>query len=153
MVQTLGLETLSDEGKTNPMVDLLIAVINQFSQMERAFLIDRINSGLAKSKANGKVLGRRQDSTMEDSDLLKKYGGLVRDLRAKISVRKAALISWGFYRYCSKSKKGDGRICLIFRQWLGCQFEYYLQGSACILCVWICSNCGFQVFFSLVVQS
>lgn len=92
IVQSLGVETLSDSGKANPLVDLLIAVVNQFSAMERAFLIDRITSGLAKAKANGKILGRRQGSTLENSDLLKKYGGLVRDLKAQISVRKAALI-------------------------------------------------------------
>lgn len=92
VIQTLGIETLAENGKPNPMVDLLIAVINQFSQMERAFLIDRITSGLAKAKENGKTLGRPQGTTLEDNELLKKYGGLVRDLKSNISVRKAAKI-------------------------------------------------------------
>jgi DNA invertase Pin-like site-specific DNA recombinase len=52
IVQSLGVETLSDEGKANPLIDLLIAVVNQFSSMERTFLIDRINSGLDRARAN-----------------------------------------------------------------------------------------------------
>ncbi|MBD3344008.1 MAG: hypothetical protein GF401_02985 [Chitinivibrionales bacterium] len=92
VVQSLGVDTLSDEGKANPLVDLLIAVINQFSQMERAFLVDRINSGLERARRNGKQLGRPQGTTLEQGDLLKKYGGLVRDLKVKILVRKAARI-------------------------------------------------------------
>ena len=92
---------------------MLIAVVNQFSAMERAFLIDRINSGLAKAKANGKVLGRPQGTTLENCDLLKKYGGLVRDLKARVSVRKAARIHGISTATVQKVRKAISGIALV----------------------------------------
>lgn len=91
-IQTLGIETLTPDGKTSPMVDLMIAIINQFSQMERQFLIERINSGIARVKAQGKHLGRPFGAVLTGDALMRKYKPVVHDLQQGIPIRKIAAI-------------------------------------------------------------
>ena len=86
-IQTLGIETM-ENGKESPLVGLMIAVINQFSQMERQFLIDRINSGLNKAREKGIRLGRREGAESQIA-FLNRYKSIVPDL-PKLSVRQIA---------------------------------------------------------------
>lgn len=92
VVQNLNIETLDTTGKRNPMVDLMLAIINQFSQMELSFLKTRINSGIAKAKAAGVHCGRKKGSITSEDVLRKKYSKVILDIKAGISIRKAAKI-------------------------------------------------------------
>ncbi len=91
-VQNLNIETLPN-GKRSPMTDLLIAIVNQFSQMERTFLVERINSGIAKARALGVRLGRPPDSIKNPERLLKDYAGVVKDLKLGLALRKVAMLN------------------------------------------------------------
>jgi putative DNA-invertase from lambdoid prophage Rac len=48
---------------TSPAGKMTMQVINAVSEFERDLLIERTNAGLARAKADGKVLGRRQSLT------------------------------------------------------------------------------------------
>lgn len=91
-IQTLGIETLDDNGRESPMGGIMVAIMAQLSQMERQNLIERINSGLARAKANGKRLGRPDGSRESADKVLQKHASLAKDIRAGISVRKVAKI-------------------------------------------------------------
>jgi DNA invertase Pin-like site-specific DNA recombinase len=112
VITTLSIETLDDSGKRSPMVDLMLAIITQFAQMERATLIDRINSGLNEARKNGVRLGRPagNESTKQ---FLARYKGAVSDFKNGISIRKVEKI-YGFshgtsvkIRRAVMAQKGD----------------------------------------------
>ena len=52
----------------------------------------RVRSGLARAKAQGKIIGRPTGSTEENSELLLKYKPVVQDIQSNISIRKIAKI-------------------------------------------------------------
>jgi DNA invertase Pin-like site-specific DNA recombinase len=105
VIQSLNIETLNDDGKSDPLTDLMITVINQFSQMERMFLIDRINSGLQRARKNGKILGRKIGSIESQDEFLSKYKPVIKDLINGISIRKCCKIHSVSLKTVSKIRK------------------------------------------------
>jgi DNA invertase Pin-like site-specific DNA recombinase len=89
-LQNMNIATLDDKGQRNPMVDMLIAVINQFSTLERSNLIFRVNSGIAKAKANGIHCGRLKGTTVSPEKILERYSYVVMVLSEGLSLRKTA---------------------------------------------------------------
>jgi len=108
VVQSLGIETISENGKANPMIDMLIAIINQFSQMERSFLIDRVKSGVNRAKAAGKHCGRPKGAKMPNDKFIEKYRKAFSDLTAGISIRKVARIHQISASTCQRLKMLQG---------------------------------------------
>lgn len=45
-----GVETIQPDGKRNPMIAMLTAILAEFATLERETLIDRTRSGLAPCK-------------------------------------------------------------------------------------------------------
>lgn len=91
-IQTLNIKTLDENGERSAMSNLMIAILSQFSQMERETLITRVKSGLQRAKLLGKTLGRPKGSTREDKEFLSKYKPVANDIERKISIRKIAKI-------------------------------------------------------------
>lgn len=89
VVQNMNLETL-ESGKRNGFIDLMLSTAIHFSSIERQWLVNRIVSGQKNSK---KKIGRPFNSNMEDSQVLKKWSGVVRDLKQGISIRRIALLN------------------------------------------------------------
>lgn len=92
IVQTLNIETLNEKGERTPLVDLMVAIIGQIGQMERYHIIERVKSGMAQAKRNGKHCGRPKGSKMNNENLLQRYSHVVKDLKKQISTRKVAAI-------------------------------------------------------------
>jgi DNA invertase Pin-like site-specific DNA recombinase len=92
VIQNLNMETLDTSGKRNSMVDLMLAIISQFSQMELRFLKERINSGIAKAQANGVHCGRKVGTKVPADAMKKKYSKVILDLKGGVSIRKVAKI-------------------------------------------------------------
>lgn len=92
IIQNLNIETLDSKGKRNPMVDLMLAIISQFSQMELSFLKERINSGISRAKAKGIHCGRKSGSTIPIEEMKRKYSKVILDLKGGVSIRKTARI-------------------------------------------------------------
>jgi DNA invertase Pin-like site-specific DNA recombinase len=80
------------EGKRSPMTDLVIGVLAQFARMERESIVQRVRSGLARAKAQGKIIKRPTVGAEENSELLLKYKPVVHDIQTNISLRKIAKI-------------------------------------------------------------
>jgi DNA invertase Pin-like site-specific DNA recombinase len=91
-IQNIGMETLLSDGKPNFMFKPILLTLVGFAEMERELLRERIKSGLQAAQRNGKKLGRPEGVTETPADILAKYPKIVRELRAGLSVRKAAKV-------------------------------------------------------------
>jgi DNA invertase Pin-like site-specific DNA recombinase len=88
-----GIETLMPSGKRNPAAGIMLALLSEMARAEVETLRERILSGLANAKRNGKTLGRRVGSKVEPAQLLRTHADIVRQLRAGQSVRHTAKIT------------------------------------------------------------
>lgn len=88
-----GIETLLDNGKTNPATAIMLAVLAEMARAEKETLVERINSGLAEARRRGRTLGRPVGSTIDAAAMLEKHADVVKLLRAKHSIRHAAKIT------------------------------------------------------------
>jgi DNA invertase Pin-like site-specific DNA recombinase len=86
----LNLETLMPNGKRNPVTNLIVSVMVEMGAQETERLSERIISGQDEARRNGVHIGRPEGSTLGDRALLDKYPGVVKDLKAGMSIRKVA---------------------------------------------------------------
>lgn len=91
-IETYNLETII-KGKQNPMAQLMITLLAEFSRLEREFLIERTKSGLENAKRQGKTLGRPVGTTMDQESILEQYPSVIRSLKKGLSVREAAKVN------------------------------------------------------------
>ena len=76
-IQNLGLYTLQPDGKINPVASILVTVMAEMGNIERANIQYRLNSGRELYKANGGILGRKEGTRMSKEDIECKYGGVI----------------------------------------------------------------------------
>jgi DNA invertase Pin-like site-specific DNA recombinase len=91
--QNYNLETLTPQGKRNPVAAILFTLLAEFSRLEKETLIERIHSGLEQARRNGKTLGRPHGTTKDDTALLKQYSAVVRLLKQHFSLRQTAKLA------------------------------------------------------------
>lgn len=91
--QNYNLETLTPDGKRNPIASLLFTLLAEFSRLERETLVERINSGLAEARRKGKTLGRPPGTTKDKAQFLKENAPVVRLLKQYFSYRQVAKIA------------------------------------------------------------
>ena len=87
------LETLTPQGKRNPVASLLFTLLAEFSRLEKETLIERIHSGLDNARRKGKTLGRPHGTTKTNDALLKEYAPVVRSLKQNFSLRQTAKLA------------------------------------------------------------
>ncbi len=68
----------------------MFTLLAEFARPERETLRERILSGMEEARRQGKRIGRPDGAVEEKATFLKKYGPVVRNLRAGLSVRKTA---------------------------------------------------------------
>jgi DNA invertase Pin-like site-specific DNA recombinase len=88
-VDNLGLESLIN-GKENPTFKLIVSVLANISEMERASLRERQLEGIAQAKMRGVYKGREKGTTEDKEVVLQKYKEVVRFLKMKKSLRDVA---------------------------------------------------------------
>ena len=87
-----GVETLLPNGKRNPGAGIMLALLAEIARNESETLRDRIKSGLALARQRGVVLGRRKGTTLSRAQFLQKHKDIVRQLKARQSLRNTAKI-------------------------------------------------------------
>ncbi|CAN5563211.1 hypothetical protein BH09BAC4_BH09BAC4_27640 [soil metagenome] len=75
-------------GKRNPVTNMILAVMVEMGAQETERLSERIISGQEEARKNGVHTGRPEGSTINTKQLLEKYPGIVKDLKAGLSIRK-----------------------------------------------------------------
>lgn len=89
-IQNLGIYSLLDDGRVNPIASILITVLAEMSNIERSNIQYRLNSGRAQYIANGGKLGRKV-GYRKDTELLRdEYKNAIALLRKGYSVRAVA---------------------------------------------------------------
>ncbi|MBR5654262.1 MAG: recombinase family protein [Prevotella sp.] len=86
-IQNYGIETLTDEGKVNPMSQFLITILAEVARMERKTIRERVESGYMNFRANGGKVGRKQGYKKSDEAMREQYAEEIRLLRKGISLR------------------------------------------------------------------
>lgn len=90
-IQNLGLYTLQADGKVSPIVSIIITVMAEMGNIERANIQYRLNSGRQQYIAKGGKLGRKVGYRKDKERMQKEYAGVVRLLRkGKYSLREIA---------------------------------------------------------------
>lgn len=84
----LGVESLDDDGRPTFITNLIIGIYSELAQYEREQLSDRIKSGLAHARKNGKVIGRVKGTVETPQEILTKYKPVVRALKDGLSLRQ-----------------------------------------------------------------
>ena len=87
------IETLLSNSKRNPAASIMFSLLAEMARNERETLVERINSGLAKARREGKTLGRPKGSFLKTAEFLAKHRDVVKQLRAGQSIRNAATLT------------------------------------------------------------
>ena len=89
-IQNLGIYSLLDDGRVNPIASILITVLAEMSNIERSNIQYRLNSGRAQYIANGGKLGRKVGYRKDSEQLRDDYKNAIALLRKGYSVRAVA---------------------------------------------------------------
>jgi len=89
VLQLGGTDLTSTTGK------LLLTMLSAISEMEREFIIERTQAGLARARAEGKILGRKSKTTSEQKSEIRQRlsaGESVSSLARAYNVSRASII-------------------------------------------------------------
>ena len=81
-----GLETLLPDGTPNPIAQLVLGILAQFSSMERSLIRSRMESGYNMYRANGGQVGRKKGYRKTDQQMKEEYAEELRLLRKGYSL-------------------------------------------------------------------
>jgi DNA invertase Pin-like site-specific DNA recombinase len=102
------IETLLPDGKRNPAASIMFSLLAEMARNERETLVDRINSGLAKARREGKALGRPRGSALTQANFLANHRDVARQLRGGQSIRNTAKITGKGVSTVQRVKKAMG---------------------------------------------
>ena len=93
-VMDIDLSTLDGEGRENPVAKMVLTVLTLGAEMERKFILGRLNSGRELAKKKGIRMGRPKGSSLSDEALAAKYPEVVKHLKkGKNSIREIAKLT------------------------------------------------------------
>ena len=87
-IQNLGIYSLQPNGEVNPIASILITVLAEMGNIERANIQYRLNSGRAQYVRNGGKLGRKTGTIKSDDRKREEY-----KLKRGYSIRNTAKIT------------------------------------------------------------
>lgn len=90
--QQLGVESLDADGKETLISRLIIAIYAEFAQAEREQLSERIKSGLAHARSQGRTPGRKLGSVESPEQIVEKYKPVVKALNQGLSLRQTQAV-------------------------------------------------------------
>lgn len=105
-IQNYNIETLTAEGKVNPMSQFLITILAEVARMERKTIRERVASGYANYRNNGGKVGRKQGYRKSSEAMREEYSEVFKLLKKGISLRnisKITNVSVNTIRKCKES--------------------------------------------------
>lgn len=108
-VLNYNIETLNEDGTVNPMAQMMVTMLAEFSRTERVAIQQRLSSGYRKHIDNGGRVGRLKGVKMNSSQLLEKHKDIVKYLKKDRSIREiAAIVSKSTRTVLKVKKASDG---------------------------------------------
>ena len=86
-IQNYNIETLTEDGKINPMSQFLITILAEVARMERKTIRERVESGYHNFRANGGKVGRKAGYRKSDEEMKEQYAEEIRLLKKGYSLR------------------------------------------------------------------
>lgn len=92
-VYNLKVETLLENGKRNPVSQILFSIISEFNRAERDCISERVSSGILNYKKKHGTWGRRVNSCKATSAFLKENSKVVKLLNQGYTIRHIATLA------------------------------------------------------------
>ena len=92
-IQNYNIETLTEDGKVNPMSQFLITILAEVARMERKTIRERVESGYNNFRANGGKVGRKEGYRKSDEEMREQYAEEMRLLKKGYSLRNIQKIT------------------------------------------------------------
>ena len=107
-IMNYNIETLTPDGKVNPMSQFMITLLAEVARMERRTIKERMASGYNNFRANGGKVGRKTGYRKSDEDFRTQYKDVFRLLGKGVSLRdisKATGLSVNTVKRCKNLLK------------------------------------------------
>jgi DNA invertase Pin-like site-specific DNA recombinase len=91
-IHNYNIETLNDDGSINPMAQILVTLLAEFSRVERTAIQQRLASGYRKHIDSGGKVGRVKNVSMTKDQLLEKHKDILKYLNKGRSIRETAMM-------------------------------------------------------------
>lgn len=107
-IMNYNIETLTPDGKVNPMTQFMITMLAEVARMERRTIKERMASGYNNFRANGGKVGRKTGYRKSDEDFRTQYKDVFRLLGKGVSLRdisKATGVSVNTVKRCKNLLK------------------------------------------------
>ena len=88
-----GLETLLDNGQTNPIANLVMGILAQFNSMERSLIRSRMESGYNHYRQQGGQVGRKVGYRKSEEQMKADYAKEIQLLKKGLSLRNVSAIT------------------------------------------------------------
>lgn len=92
-IQNLGIYSLQPNGDVNPIASILITVLAEMGNIERANIQYRLNSGRAQYVMNGGKLGRKTGTIKSEDKKREEYKEVISLLKRGYSIRNTAKLT------------------------------------------------------------
>ena len=96
-VKNYNLDTLTNDGKVNPVTSLICTILLEIAQMERLTIIERMSSGraqyIAKCRKTGTKMGRPSSYRKSDDKMREQYAKEIALLKKGLSLRNVSAIT------------------------------------------------------------
>ena len=92
-LQNYNIETLTPEGKINPMSQFLITILAEVARMERKSIRERVASGYQNFRNNGGKVGRKVGYSKSNETMKEEYAEEIRLLKRGYSLRNTAKLT------------------------------------------------------------
>lgn len=92
-IENYHIETLTEDGKVNPMSQFLITILAEVARMERKTIKERMDSGYQNFRTNGGVVGRKQGYRKSDEAMKEEYAEEIRLLKKGYSLRNVSKLT------------------------------------------------------------
>ena len=102
-IMNYNIETLTPDGKVNPMTQFMITLLAEVARMERRTIKERMASGYNNFRVNGGKVGRKIGYRKSDEDFRTQYKDVFRLLGKGVSLRdisKATGVSVNTVKRC-----------------------------------------------------
>ena len=92
-IQNLGIYSLQPDGEVNPIASILITVLAEMGNIERANIQYRLNSGRAQYVRNGGKFGRKTGTIKSEDKKREEYREVITLLKRGYSIRNTAKLT------------------------------------------------------------
>ena len=92
-IQNYGIETLTKEGKVNPMSQFLITILAEVARMERKTIRERVVSGYVNFRNSGGKVGRKKGYRKTEEQMRADYAKEIQLLKKGLSLRNVCAIT------------------------------------------------------------